>query len=63
MSELIDVVHGGDIRTRWNGIYVLLSDYNSIQNLSGEDYVNSTFSLFENGFALDLSKHNIVEVD
>lgn len=63
MSGLIDVVHGGDIRTRWNGIYVLLSDYNSIQDLSGGDYVNSTFSLFENGFALDLSKHNIVEVD
>lgn len=63
MSGKIDVVHGGEFRARWNGIYVYLEDYEYIHKLDGDDYVNEKFYLFENGFSLDLNKHNVVEID
>lgn len=60
MTKKIKVIHGGDFRDRWNNIYVSLDDYES---LSGEDYEQKLFDLFEYGFSFDESKHEYCEAD
>lgn len=57
------VVHGGELRSRWEGLYATLEDYLSIQHLLDDDYDNATFDLFDNGFVLNLDKHDVVEID
>ena len=57
----IEVVDGGDFRFRWNNIYATLEDIKNIEYLTGDDYEEALFCVFEGGFSFNHDLHVIVE--
>ena len=58
----IKVIHGGDFRYHWEGIYAKFEDYEGVLNYCDEDeFQDELFKLFESGFEYNSEIHEIVE--